>query len=50
MNYFLNEETLTQKEDTGKKKTGKDRRKCKQKMGNVFVKRGVMVKAEIPRR
>ena len=49
MNYFLNEETLTQKEDTGKK-TGKDRRKCKQKMGNVFVKRGVMVKAEIPRR
>ena len=38
MNYFLNKETLTQKEDSGKK-TGKDRRKCKQKMGNVFCKK-----------
>ena len=38
------------KKKTLEKKPGKDRRKCKQKMGNVFVKRGVMVKAEIPHR
>ena len=49
MNYFINEETLTQKEDSGKK-TGKDRRNASKKWEMFFVKRGVMVKAEIPRR